>query len=140
MKNKFVIIAIVLALVLMPCAKISAVYANAVAQTGTTTGERTDAGFNTLAETGIVATASSLEQGADPRCTKRCIQWHGVLPRVEAMAALVHTGKLVVVVWRYQETRPHGSAILARLRARSPPRPSGTAFQVFFARTSRFLS
>lgn len=140
MKNKFVIIATVLALVLMPCAKISAVYAKSVAQAGATTGEPSDAGINTPAETGIVVAASSLEQGADPRCTKRCTQWHGVLPRFDAKATQVHAGKLVMVVWPYLEARSQSATILAGLRARSPPRLAGTAFQNFFARTSRFLS
>lgn len=134
LRSRFVIIATVLALALMPCAKISAAYAKSVSQTNMSVID------DAAVQAGVELAVSGPEQGTDTQCLTCCKQWQGVVPRFEAMAAPAQTAELVVAIWLHQESWPRNASRLSGMGARSPPEPGGTAFQAFFARTSRFLS
>ena len=136
MRDRLVIVATILALVLMPCVKVSAVYAKALPTSSDWLDKSGDSRIDAGTETGVSEETAT----SDASCTKRCKQWHAVVPRVEPLAAPLHQGKQLTAIWRCQQNWPKSSVVLTGLGARSPPPPNGTAFQVAYFKTSRFLS
>ena len=140
MNNRVVIALLVLALVAMPCAKLASIYGevSALAKEATTATLEAD-----LAAEGAAASLDTfVAEGDDskPVCRKSCRQWQGVVPRFDDVVPPGAQTQVTVAALPYDVAWTAESRARSGIGARSPPTPTGPAFDLHFARTSRFLS
>jgi hypothetical protein len=140
LKYRFVIALMVFALMAMPCAKIATAYAGASAQASASAVAQPDSPSEDALANGLELLVASDIDDSQPVCHKSCKQWQGVVPRADDIASPAARTLVVVAILSHDVVTPNGGMERSASGARSPPEPAGATFDLFYAKTSRFLS